>query len=69
MANSIKPYTSQYIKNIIHNFSDHILTEDELLVLTKTLSFVSTLSKLLNKYKYIWKKFKVRMLTQYFFSQ
>ena len=26
-ANSIKAYTSQYNKNIIHNFSDHILTE------------------------------------------
>ena len=29
-ANSIKAYTSQYNKNIIHNLSDHILTEDEL---------------------------------------
>ena len=28
-ANSIKAYTSQYNKNIIHNLSDHILTEDE----------------------------------------
>ena len=32
---SIKTYTSQYNKNMIHNLSDHTLTEDEFSVLIK----------------------------------
>ena len=69
-ANSIKAYTSQYNKNIIHNFSDHILTEDELSVLTKGLSFVPIPTKTFKQgTNRFWNKFKTRMLTQYFFSQ
>ena len=41
-TNSIKTYTSQCNKNMIHNLSDHTLTEDEFSVLTKGLSFVPT---------------------------
>ena len=67
-ANSIKAYTSQYNKNIIHNFSDHILTEDELSVLTKGLSFVPNPTKTFKQdTNRSWNKFKTRMLTQYFF--
>ena len=66
-ANSIEAYSSQYNKNIIHNLSDHILTEDELLVLTKGLYFVPipiiTFKQGTNR---SWNKFKTRMLTQYF---
>ena len=68
MGNSIKTYTSQYNKNIIHNLSDHILTEDKLSVLTKGLFFVPTPT---NTFKQdtnkSWNKFKTLMLTQYFF--
>ena len=67
-ANSIKPYTSQYNKNIIHNFSDRILTEDKLSVLTKGRSFVPTPTKIFKQdTNRSWNKFKTRMLTQYFF--
>ena len=67
-ANSIKAYTSQYNKNIIHNLSDHILTEDELSVLTKGLSFVPTPTKTFKQdTNRSWNKFKTHMLTQYFF--
>ena len=38
----IKIYTSQYNKNMIHNLSNHTLTEDEFSVLTKGLSLVPT---------------------------
>ena len=69
-ANSIKTYTSQYNKNIIHNLSDQTLTEDESWVLTKGLSFATTPTKTfkkdINKSR---NKFKTCMLTQYFFSQ
>ena len=44
-TNSIKTNTSQYNKNIIHNLSDHKLTEDEFSVLIKVLSFVPTPTK------------------------
>ena len=68
-ANSIKAYTSQYNKNIIHSLFDHILTEDEVSVLTKDLSFLPTPTKTFkldtNTY---WNKFKTCMLTQYFFA-
>ena len=67
-TNSIKAYTSQYNKNIIHNLSDHILTEDELSVLTKGLSFVPTQKKTFKQdTNKSWNKFKTRMLTEYFF--
>ena len=67
-ANFIKAYTSQYNKNIIRNFSDHIVTEDELSVLTKGLSFVPTPTKTFKQNtNRSWNKFKTRMLTQYFF--
>ena len=39
---SIETYTSQYNKNMIHNLSNHTLTEDEFSVLTKGLSLVPT---------------------------
>ena len=42
---SIKTYTSQYNENMIHNLSDHTLTEYEFSVLTKGLSFVPTPTK------------------------
>ena len=67
-ANSVKAYTSQYNKNIIHNLSDPILTEDELSVFTKVLTFVPTLTKSFKQdTNRSWNKFKTRMLTQYFF--
>ena len=57
--NSIKTYTSQCNKNMIHNFSDHKLTEDELLVLTKGLSFVAIPTKTFKQETYkSWNKFK-----------
>ena len=48
-TNSIKAYTSQYKKNIIRNFSDRILTEDELLVLTKGFPVFPPRRKFLSK--------------------
>ena len=67
-ANSIKTYTSQYNKSIIHNLSDPILTEDELSVLTKGLSFVATPTKTFKEdTNKSWNKLKTQMLTQYFF--
>ena len=36
-------------QNMIHNLSDHTLTEDEFSVLTKGLSFVPSPTKTLNK--------------------
>ena len=67
-SNSIKAYTSQYNKNIMHNLSVHILTEDELSVLTKGLSFVPTPTKTFKQdTNRSWNKFKTHMLTQYFF--
>ena len=48
-ANSIKTYTSQYNKNMTHNLPNHTLTEDELSVLTKGLSFVPTPTKTLTQ--------------------
>ena len=42
---SITTYISQCNKNMIHNVSDHTLTEGEFSVLTKCLSFVSTTTK------------------------
>ena len=48
-ANSIKTNTSQYRKNMIHNLSDHALTEDEFSVLTKAYPLFPTLPKRLNK--------------------
>ena len=67
-ANSIKTYTSQYRKNMIHNLSDHALTEDEFSVLTKRLSFVPNTTKTFKQEtKKSWSKFKTRMLTEYFF--
>ena len=69
-ANSIKTQTSQYNKNITHNLSDHKLTEDELSILTKGLSFVPTPTKNFKQDTNIfYNKFKTRILTQYFFSQ
>ena len=44
-ANSIKTYTSQYNKSIIHNLSDDILAKDKLSLLTNGLSFVPTPTK------------------------
>ena len=68
-TNSIKAYTSQYKKNIIRNFSDRILTEDELLVLTKGLSCVPTPTKIFKQdTNRSWNKFKTCWLTQYFFA-
>ena len=68
MANSIKTYTSQCNKKMIHNLSNHTLTEDEYSVLTKDLSFVPTPTKTFKKEtNKCWNKFKTRMLTQYFF--
>ena len=68
VANSIKAYTSQYNENIIHNLSDHILTEDELSVFIKVLTFVPTLTKTFKQdTNRSWNKFKTHMLTQYFF--
>ena len=67
-TNSIKKYTSQCNKNMMHNLSDHTLTEDEFSVLTKGLSFVPTPTKTFQKEtNKTWNKFKTRMLTQYFF--
>ena len=49
-ATTIKIYSFQYNKNVIHNLSNHTLTEEKLSVLTKGfLSFVLTPSKLSNK--------------------
>ena len=68
MSNSIKAYTSQCNKNVIHNLSDHILTEDELSVLTKGLLFVPTPTKTFEQdTNRSWNKFKTHILTQYFF--
>ena len=65
---SMKIYTSQYNKNVIHNLSNHTLTEDELSVLPKGLSFVLTPTKTFKQEtNKSWNKFKTRMLTQYFF--
>ena len=51
----------------MHNLSDHILTEDELSVLTKGLSFVPTPTKTFKQdTNRSWNNFKNRMLTQYF---
>ena len=47
-ANSIKAYTSQYNKNITHNLPDHILTEEELSVLTKAYPLFPARRKLLS---------------------
>ena len=41
--------TFQYNKNLIHNLSNHNMTEEELLVLIKGLSFAPTLLQLSNK--------------------
>ena len=68
-VNSIKVYTSQYNKNIIHSFSDNILTEDELSFLTKDLSFLPTPTKTFKlDTDRSWNKFKTHMLTHYFFA-
>ena len=67
-TNSIKTYTFQYNKNMIHNLSDHKLTDQEFSVLTKGLSFVPTPTKTFKQKTYkCWDKFKTRILTQYFF--
>ena len=61
-SNSIKAYTSQYNKNIIHNLSDRILTEDELSVLIKGLSFVPTPTKTSKQdTNRSWNKFKTHI--------
>ena len=53
---------------MIHNLSDHTLTEDEFSVLTKGLSFVPTPSRTFQREMNIsWNKLKTHMLTQYFF--
>ena len=53
---------------MIHNLSDHILTEDELSVLAKGLSFVPTpIKNFKQETNRSWNKFKTHMLTQYFF--
>ena len=65
---SIKTYTSQHNKNMVHNFYDHTLTEDESSVLSKGFSFVPTSTKTFKQKTYkCWSEFKTRMLTQYFF--
>ena len=67
-TNSIKTYTSQYNKNMIHNLSNHKLTDHEFSVLIKGLFFVPTPTKTFKQKTYkCWDKFKTRMLTQYFF--
>ena len=48
-SNFIKTCTSQCNKNMIHNLSDHTLTDDEFSVLTKGLSFVPTPTKTFKK--------------------
>ena len=65
---SIKTYTTQYNKNMIHNLSNNTLTEDGSSALTKGLSFVPTPTKTFKQEtNESWNKFKTRMLTQYFF--
>ena len=63
-----KTYTSQHNKNMIHNLSDHTLSDDDFSVLTKDLFFVPTPTKTfkqeINK---TCNKFKTRILTQKFF--
>ena len=44
-TNCIKTYTSQYNKNMIHNLSNHSLTDDEFSVFIRGLSFVATPTK------------------------
>ena len=44
-ATTIKTYTFQYNKNMIHNLSNCTLTEEEFSVLIKVLSFVPTPTK------------------------
>ena len=69
-ANSIKTYTSQHNKSIIHNLSDDILAKDELSLLTNGLSFVPTPTKTFKQDRNrSWNRFKTRMLTQYFFRK
>ena len=46
---SIKTYTSQYNKNMIHNLSDHTLIDYKFSVLTKGLSLFPSPPKPLNK--------------------
>ena len=66
---SIKTYTPKYNKNMIHNFSDHTLTEDEFSVLTKGSSFAPTPSRTFQHEMNIsWNKFMTRMLTNTFFA-
>ena len=66
--NSIQTYTSQYNENMIHNPSDHTLTEDDLSVLNKDLYFVPTLTKTFKQEtNKSWNTFKTHMPTQCFF--
>ena len=66
---SIKTYTFQYNKNMIHKISDHALTENEFSLLTKGLSFSPTPTKTFKQeINNSWSKFKTRMLKQYFFQ-
>ena len=65
---SIKTYTSQYNRNMIHNLPNHTLTEDEFSVLTKDLPFVSNPIKTFkHDTNRSWDQHNTRMLTQYFF--
>ena len=53
---------------MIHNVSDHTLTEKELLVLTKDLSFVPTPTKNFEReITKSWSNFKTHMLEQNIF--
>ena len=48
-TNSIKTYTSQYKKNMIHNLSDHTLTDKDSQFSPKAYPLLSPSPKLLNK--------------------
>ena len=53
---------------MVRKLSDHTLTEDEISVLTKCLSFVPTPTKTFKQEtNKSWDKFKTRIVTQYFF--
>ena len=70
----IKPYTSQYNKNMIYNLSNYTpffhQTEGEFLVLTKGLCFVLNSAKaLMQEINKSWSKFKKCTLKQYLFRK
>ena len=54
---------------MIHNLSDHTLTEEELSVLIKGLLFVPTPIKTFKQETKSWNKFKTCMLTIFFSQQ